>query len=72
MKIRKRESGRFLHEARIRLIQDIAEMLKEPSDNELLRCIEKATKAANPQFSGPLEAYEAAKQLQDFVIKETT
>ncbi len=57
------------HTQKIRLIQDIAEMLNEPSDNELIRCIEKA---ADPLFSGPLEAYEAAKQLQDIVKKETT
>ncbi len=52
---------------KIQLIQDIAEMLKETADDALL---DRLAKAAEAQCPGPLEAYEAAKQLQNLAKKE--
>ena len=50
---------------KIQLIQDIAEMLKEVADDELLYRLGKASETIGPQCSGPLEAYKAAKQLHE-------
>jgi hypothetical protein len=55
---------------KITLIQDIAEMLKEDSDNILLQRLKMAAEAADPLYSGPIEAYEAANQLQALLEKE--
>ena len=56
---------------KIQLIQDIAEMLKEDADDELLQRLSKAATTPGPSCSGPLEAYEAAAQLHNLVRKET-
>ncbi|MCP4398127.1 MAG: hypothetical protein GY801_12620 [bacterium] len=55
---------------KIQLIQDIAEMLKERSDDDLLQQLAMATASADPQSPGPLEAYEAATQLQTLLQEE--
>ena len=49
---------------KIQLIQDIAEMLKEAADEALLYRLESAAEHIGPQCSGPLEAYETARQLK--------
>lgn len=55
---------------KITLIQDIAEMLKEDSDAALLQRLKMAAEAADPLYPGPIEAYEAANQLQILFEKE--
>ena len=55
---------------KIILIQDIAEMLKEDSDAALLQRLNMAAEAADPLYPGPIEAYEAANQLQTLFEKE--
>jgi hypothetical protein len=45
-------------------------MLKEDADNALLQRLTMAAEAADPLYPGPLEAYEAANQLQDLLEKE--
>lgn len=56
---------------KIQLIQEIAEMLKEDADDELLQRLGKAAANPGPRCSGPLEAYKAAAQLHNLVRKET-
>ena len=58
------------HAEKIQLIQDIAEMLKEDADAALLQRLKMAAEAADPCYPGPLEAYEAANQLQVLLEKE--
>lgn len=55
---------------KIQLIQDIAEMLKDAADDVLLHRLDKAAETVGPQCSGPLEAYEAARQLHNLARKE--
>jgi hypothetical protein len=55
---------------KITLIQDIAEMLKEDSDTTLLQHLKMAAEVADPLYPGPIEAYEAANQLQTLLEKE--
>jgi len=55
---------------KIQLIQDIAEMLKDAANDALLHRLEMAVEAIGPQCSGPLEAYEAAKQLHKLAVRE--
>jgi hypothetical protein len=59
------------HAEKIQLIQDIAEMLKEDADTALLQRLMMAAEAADPRYPGPIEAYEAANQLQALLEKET-
>lgn len=56
---------------KVRLIQDVAEMLK-PNSNDVLHRIEQAAAISEPYNHGPLEAYTAAQQLQDFFKQDLT
>ena len=56
---------------KVQLIQDIAEMLK-PSSDETLQRFEQAAAISEPYNHGPLEAYTAAQQLQDFLKQDRT
>ncbi len=51
---------------KIQLIQDVAEMLK-PSSDAVLHQFEEAAKQSEHSSPGPLEAYTAAQQLQEFL-----
>ncbi len=55
---------------KIQLIQDIAEMLHEVTENSLLHRLHKAAEASGHYDAGPLEAYEAAEQLQSLTKEE--
>jgi hypothetical protein len=46
-----------------------AEMLKEDSDENLLQRLKMAAEAADPRYSGSIEAYEAANPLQVLLEK---
>lgn len=52
---------------KIQLIQNIAQMLKEQSTTEPLH---ELARVVDPGHTGPLEAYEAAKQLQNLLNQE--
>jgi len=56
---------------KIQLIQNIAEMLKDATDDVLLHHQYTAAEAAGSQCFGPLEAYEAAAQLHNLAKTET-
>ncbi len=57
------------HEEKIQLIQDVAEMLKPPSD-AVLRRFEQAAEQDEPSNLGQLESYRAARQLREFIKHE--
>ena len=56
---------------KIHLIQSIAEMLKKNPEEALLNELSKAAGSLNGGTNGPLEAYEAAAQLQEFLKQES-
>lgn len=58
------------HAEKLQLIQDIVEMLKAP-DETLLRQFRKTAAIRVTRCSGPLEAYEAARQLQHLIEEES-
>lgn len=55
---------------KIALIQDIAEMLHDDPDELLLQRLQMAAETIDPRYSGPIEAYKAASQLQALLEQE--
>ena len=52
------------------LIQAITEMLREDTDEQMLERLRVAAAATDPCLPGPIEAYEAASQLQTLLKQE--
>jgi len=66
----KRQINKLGPADQIHLIQYIAGILERNTDELLLNEFSIAANSADKKVSGPIEAYEAAEQLQEFLKQE--